>query len=727
MIWLDFETRSCCDLETRGLDNYAKDPSTEVLLCAYAFDDYAVKLWQPHLNPKIPDELRESLESPFEIVWAWNAAFEHAIINHVLKIPKSIEEFRDPMANSRYLSLPGSLEAAGEILGLKETAKMTEGSRLIKLFCEPEDEGGEETLWGLSLPTFRDWTTDPRDWALFGSYCRQDVIAERAAMKKMKKFALPEHEWDTWFLSERINQRGIPTDSALIAGARSIVNKEIEKLLAQLRETTGLENPGSVTQLLPWLQDRGYTFSSLGKAFVSRAMGGECTLTEEARVVLEIRGQTAKSSVKKYTAIADTTSEDGWLRYAYQYMGAARTGRFSSLGANLANLVKASKDVEKKMDRAVELVQLMDYDAIVSEFGKPLDVVASTTRSSFRAPEGQKFVVADSGSIENRVLGWVSRCTKILDVFKKIFTYEGPDHPEKEIFNGDQFPWDPYLDFATRLYNQSYAELWYEWKILGDATKRNSAKPATLGAGFQLGAGKEDIDKDGNKIWTGLLGYGRNLGVEMTPEDAVFSIKIFRSEYTEVVWYWKDIHRAAIRAVRNPGQIVGVGVPYTDRDRDYYEKIGHPLDWEPRVSFLCHGKKVLEMILPSGRSLHYINPEIREEDAIWEGREYKRETVYYQGKEQGGQTWSDCVASPGRFTENSVQAIARDLLVHGMKLADKMGFPIVLHTYDEIGAVVPVTSPLGLPQLISCLKVSPPYAPDLPLDASGYESPYYKK
>jgi hypothetical protein len=62
-----------------------------------------------------------------------------------------------------------------------------------------------------------------------------------------------------------------------------------------------------------------------------------------------------------------------------------------------------------------------------------------------------------------------------------------------------------------------------------------------------------------------------------------------------------------------------------------------------------------------------------------------------------------------------------------MKLADQMGFEIVLHTYDEIGALVPIDSPLGLPQLIGCMATSPPYAPDLPLAADGCESPYYKK
>ena len=38
-LWLDFETRSRCDLLSRGVYNYAQDGSTDVLCMSYAFDD----------------------------------------------------------------------------------------------------------------------------------------------------------------------------------------------------------------------------------------------------------------------------------------------------------------------------------------------------------------------------------------------------------------------------------------------------------------------------------------------------------------------------------------------------------------------------------------------------------------------------------------------------------------------------------------------------------------
>src|ERR1700728_3225825 len=244
-LYLDYETRSCCDLEVRGLDNYVHDSSTQVLLAAYAFGERAVKLWQPHLTP-MPEDLRDALESPFVTAYAWNVAFEREISKQVLGIDKPTSEWRDPMCNARYLSLPGSLDAAGEILGIGEdVAKLKVGNRLIKLFCSPEDEGGETTLFGISEPTFRDWRTDPKDWALFGDYCKQDVVAERAILKKLDKFPLPEFEWDVWQLANKVNRSGWPVDMSLVTGAREIVVKEMERLGKRLFELTKLDNPNS--------------------------------------------------------------------------------------------------------------------------------------------------------------------------------------------------------------------------------------------------------------------------------------------------------------------------------------------------------------------------------------------------------------------------------------------------------------------------------------------------
>ena len=700
-LWLDFETRSLIPLDIRGLHNYATDPSTRVLLAAYAFDDGRPSLWQPHLNPQIPSDLEEVLTSPWAEVWSWNAAFEQAICRYVLNLPKPIEEFRDPMCNARYLSMPGKLEEAGRILGLKESqSKIADGDRLVKLFTEPEEFGGEETLFGLSEPTFRDWRTDPKDWELFCEYCIRDVIAERAAAKKMQNFALPDQEWQNWFLEQRINSNGWTVDMPLVRGAQLVVQREMDRLGARLRELTGLENANSVSQLHPWLTERGYGFTSVDKNFVARAMAGECNLTEEAKEVLILRGQTSKSSVRKYTNIADMVSPDGRLRYQYTFMGAARTGREAAHGVNMGNLPKPVKSVEDRMPRAIELVRSANYDAIRWEFEKPLDVVASTVRASFRASSGKKLVVVDLSAIENVGACFISHCESGMRVY----------HEDR----------DPYLDFAMHFYKQPYAELEAEYHR-GDKTKRTMCKPATLGSGFGLGPGKEVVDEvTGEKTWEGLLGYARAMNVIMTLEEATKAIQVFRSVYPEIPRAWKDLERAAKRAIKNPGQTVGVGIPHTDRERAWFEEQGRSV-YEPILFFHCHGTKVLEFRLPSGRSLHYLDPTVEEEEYTWKRKKLTGEKISYYGKEQNSVHWGRVPPHGGKLFENAEQAWARDILFNGMHEAEQMGFEIIGDTYDEVITLVDENSRLGVKELCDCLTRKPSWMPEgVPLKAARF-------
>ena len=76
ILWLDFETRSECDLKTRGAYTYAQDPSTQVLCMAGALDDGEVELWTP--DQPFPQKVSDAILSGGTIR-AHNAAFERLI------------------------------------------------------------------------------------------------------------------------------------------------------------------------------------------------------------------------------------------------------------------------------------------------------------------------------------------------------------------------------------------------------------------------------------------------------------------------------------------------------------------------------------------------------------------------------------------------------------------------------------------------------------------------
>ncbi len=87
VLWVDFETRSRCDLKRAGVYNYAQDLSTEVLCMSYAFDDEPVATWLPkHPFP-------ERVAAHTGQIRAHNAAFERLIFWYVLQINFKLEQF----------------------------------------------------------------------------------------------------------------------------------------------------------------------------------------------------------------------------------------------------------------------------------------------------------------------------------------------------------------------------------------------------------------------------------------------------------------------------------------------------------------------------------------------------------------------------------------------------------------------------------------------------------
>jgi len=711
---LDWEVRSVPNLEDVGLDVWLSHPDAKIILANWAVGDNKVKTWQPHLNPQLPNELADLLADPFSLCHAWGSNFERQVALRLLGIDKPVHEWVCVMSAARFAGLPGKLDEAGKVLGLGDESKLETGKELINLFCVPTEVGGEETLYGISEPLFNGPDTHPTEWAKFVEYGRGDIIAERAALKKIKPYWPSEEEWETWRLDSKINETGWPVDLLLVRNAREIALRARGPLLERLKSLTGVSNPESRDQILEWVKPQGYLFESLGKEFIARALAGECELTPEGREVLELRLQTAKSSVHKYTALADMTAADGRLRYQYTYYG-AHTGRWAAHGVNVGNLLKPNKKVEKELKLAVDLVRLMDYDGIVKHFEKPLDVAAGVQRSAFRAPEGFKFVVADLNAIENRCIGYLARCDAILRVFR-----EGLD---------------PYLAFAVRMYNMSYEALLAEFNA-GNKEKRTYCKAPVLGGGYSLGPGEERIDeKTGLKFFTGLMGYARNMGIELPQEVATEAIAVLRKEWKEVTWLWKDIERAAAFAIRHPGHVTGVGVPELKWEFELFERAGRKIQ-EPTLSFKCHSDKVLELILPSKRPLYYWTPRVETQHKTWEGirdgkkvkREYDQDVIFYHAKDPKTKQWVETDTFGGHLVENATQGDARDILVDGLKRADKIGFSVVGHCYDEAVTLVAIDSGLGVKELCECLSVpSERYGGNLSLAAEGFESDVYRK
>lgn len=760
----DFETYSLVDLTVVGLDNYARHPSTGVSMLGWVVDQAEeVEVWLPHLQPEVPPALRALIDDPEVIIIAWNAPFEHAIINHVLKIPLPISRFRDPIMLAHNLSLPGKLEDVAEILRMKNL-KDPRGDELKDMFCLPVSKGGEVTLFGIAPPLFRTPESHPREFAEYIEYCKQDVRATRDLWYRMSKIGFPEHEWRGWMLDHKINTFGIPGRRDLAEKGWRLVNRFMDERRRLLKEKTGLENPNSDVQMKAWVTERGYPWNSMRSPTVLAEIANpNSPITPECREVLKLRASARKSSYTKIEKFLNLLSTiDDRLRNQFRYMGAARTGRWASGGGDDAsvqvqNLPRGAKAVKKKLDLALDLLDREDYEGIVREFmdtKNPKDsltvveFVITLLRSLFQAKPGNIFHVADKNAIENRVLGWVAGCKAILDVFRTCnecgTLVNEPPVPFLCPKCGCKKSRDPYLAFGTYLYNKTYEEMWASYKA-GNEDERQNSKPPVLGGGYGLGGGELFTNEYGDEVRGGLWGYALSVcGVDMPKDLAHKAVKILREAWVEVPQLWTDLEEA-FKQVLMRGGVIKVGEVTWDREnKEWVEHHTHGQQCVLTFSRIpmADGGYIVRMQLPSGRALHYLNATIDQESRTSKrtGREYTVDVLHYDGIEhsatQGADgknvkkhhKWGRVKTYGGKLTENAVQAISRDDLLNSMFLADEMGFNIWGLFHDEVAVEQEedIFAP-GLNDLIWCMTSVPTWAPGLLLGAEGYTSRVYKK
>jgi len=231
---------------------------------------------------------------------------------------------------------------------------------------------------------------------------------------------------------------------------------------------------------------------------------------------------------------------------------------------------------------------------------------------------------------------------------------------------------DVYKKMAASIYNCSLEEI--------DNHKRFFGKQVILGAGYSMGPKRfRDRCKD--------------FGVDVPMSEADRIIGLYRESVPKIAAYWKRVDFAAVKAITTK-QTVKAG----------------------KCLFSINGK-FLKITLPSGRSLSFYEPRLITTD--W-GTQKVEFTGFFNGKPVSEGLYG------GLITQNICQAVARDLLVNGMLIAEENGYPIILHCHDEAVAMVNKnTGSIG--DFIEQLCMLPDWAQGLPLAAEGEVAVRYKK
>ncbi len=123
----------------------------------------------------------------------------------------------------------------------------------------------------------------------------------------------------------------------------------------------------------------------------------------------------------------------------------------------------------------------------------------------------------------------------------------------------------------------------------------------------------------------------------------------------------------------------------------------------------------LRVVLPSGHTVCY--PSLRLEDG----------QINYMGTNPYSRKWQRLKTYSGKLVENATQAAVRDVLAGNMPRIEDAGYDIVLTVHDEIISEAPDTPDYSPEHLSLLLATNPHWAPDLPLNAGGFESLRYRK
>lgn len=395
-ISIDIESYSDIDINKAGVYRYIDSPEFKILLFAYAVDGVEVQLVDLTRGERIPKEILDALSDPSITKWAYNANFERVALSAFLGMPTG--QYLDPegwkcsMVWAATLGLPMGLAKVGEVLAL-DKQKMSEGRGLIYKFCKPDKKTGQRVL----PEEF------PEDWETFRRYNIRDVETEMGIQKMISPFPCSDELWHEYWIDQRINDRGVEVDLTLAQNAVKMSRELSQDLKARMGDLTGLENPNSTAQLDLWLRERGVDMESLGKKDVTAVI--DATDDPLIKEVLQLRLQSAKSSVKKYETMLRATCSDGRARGMFQFYGAMRTGRFAGRLLQLQNLPQNHID---NIGIVRELARRGDLEALSVMFDSVPDILSQLIRTAFVAREGSRFIVADFSAIEARVIAWLA-------------------------------------------------------------------------------------------------------------------------------------------------------------------------------------------------------------------------------------------------------------------------------------------------------------------------------
>ena len=306
----------------------------------------------------LPDDLRafqsRALQGGKWFV-AHNAAFDRVAMNALHEGCMPIDIMIDNMVQCAVANLPLGLEGASRAIG--RGGKVQSGKHLINVFCRADG----------SLPEDR-----PEDWQDFRGYGAADIEELRAVFQGTNQ--LSRMEWEEYWASEEINDRGVPIDLPFVRNAARLAEVSRIHINQQIAALTG-GGVDKVTQIarivryvaehctLPLVteymtktfdedEETGEVDANLGldRGQIERILAYMDTEDEKRGLtdidwrlyqLLDLRLYGGSATMGKFGKMLGS-EVGGRVQGQYVLNGAAQTGRFSARGVQFHNLTRNS-------------------------------------------------------------------------------------------------------------------------------------------------------------------------------------------------------------------------------------------------------------------------------------------------------------------------------------------------------------------------------------------------
>lgn len=394
----------------------------------------------------------------------------------------------------------------------------------------------------------------------------------------------------------------------------------------------------------------------------------------EIPTLIEKAGEGAASDVLRLRARASKTSIKKYVSMQLCVCEDVRAhGLFQFYGASrtgrwagrLIQMQNLPKNHIAELEYTREEFKRCNYEQLSENHTDISSKLSQLIRTAFVAKEGHTFVVSDYSSIEARVIAWLAGEQWRLDVFNS----------HGKIYEAS----------ASQMFGVPIEKI--DKTTEKGSALRSKGKVAELALGYQgsVGALKE-------------MG-GESMGLSDTEMANI--VEKWRLKSPQIVKLWKSVEAYAIRAISRPN------TKYT-------------LTAFKNLEFQYDGR-VLTIKLPSGRKLFYFQPRLQP-------NKWGKNAVQYKGIDQKTRKWTWIDSYGGKFTENIIQAIARDILAYSMKQMTDADYRIVMHVHDEsVSEVLIDNAEQDLKNIEALMGTPVPWAEGLPLAAEGYITPFYKK